>query len=111
MEGRKSPNCWEDFGPRALGWANYTLVMPGLYRDEGVVLRTIKLGEADRIACLGVDEGHSRTDTCLTGSLLTACDVTGSLACDAVPPGEHHMGCVGGRRSGWQQAGTQDGSD
>lgn len=26
--------------------------MPGLYRDEGVVLRTIKLGEADRIATL-----------------------------------------------------------
>ncbi|MSY06684.1 MAG: DNA repair protein RecO, partial [Actinobacteria bacterium] len=23
--------------------------MPGLYRDEGIVLRTIKLGEADRI--------------------------------------------------------------
>lgn len=26
--------------------------MPGLYRDEGVVLRTIKLGEADRIVTL-----------------------------------------------------------
>jgi DNA repair protein RecO (recombination protein O) len=26
--------------------------MPGLYRDEGIVLRTIKLGEADRIVTL-----------------------------------------------------------
>ena len=26
--------------------------MPGLYRDEGVILRTIKLGEADRIATI-----------------------------------------------------------
>nr|MBA3304166.1 DNA repair protein RecO [Acidimicrobiia bacterium] len=26
--------------------------MPGLYRDAGVVLRTIKLGEADRIVTL-----------------------------------------------------------
>src|SRR5881398_137748 len=26
--------------------------MPGLYRDEGVVLRTIKLGEADRIVTI-----------------------------------------------------------
>jgi DNA repair protein RecO (recombination protein O) len=23
--------------------------MPGLYRDQGVVLRTVKLGESDRI--------------------------------------------------------------
>ncbi|HEX2057806.1 MAG TPA: DNA repair protein RecO, partial [Actinomycetota bacterium] len=26
--------------------------MPGLYKDEGVVLKTIKLGEADRIVTL-----------------------------------------------------------
>ena len=31
-------------------WRVRTLArMPGLYRDHGVVLRTIKLGEADRI--------------------------------------------------------------
>src|SRR5947208_4088292 len=32
---------------------NYTRVsMSGLYRDEGIVLRTIKLGEADRIVTI-----------------------------------------------------------
>ena len=30
--------------------------MPGLYRDEGVVLRTYKLGEADRIVVLATAE-------------------------------------------------------
>jgi len=33
--------------------------MPGLYRDEGVVLRTIKLGEADRIITL-LTQGHGK---------------------------------------------------
>jgi DNA repair protein RecO (recombination protein O) len=33
--------------------------MPGLYRDEGVVLRTIKLGEADRIVTV-FTQGHGR---------------------------------------------------
>jgi DNA repair protein RecO (recombination protein O) len=33
--------------------------MPGLYRDEGVVLRTIKLGEADRIVTV-FSAGHGR---------------------------------------------------
>jgi DNA repair protein RecO (recombination protein O) len=33
--------------------------MPGLYRDQGVVLRTIKLGEADRIVSL-MTQGHGK---------------------------------------------------
>ena len=33
--------------------------MPGLYRDQGVVLRTIKLGEADRIITF-VTQGHGK---------------------------------------------------
>ncbi len=33
--------------------------MPGLYRDQGVVLRTIKLGEADRIITL-LTQGHGK---------------------------------------------------
>ncbi|MGZ4712800.1 MAG: DNA repair protein RecO [Acidimicrobiia bacterium] len=33
--------------------------MPGLYRDQGVVLRTIKLGEADRIISF-MTQGHGK---------------------------------------------------
>jgi DNA repair protein RecO (recombination protein O) len=33
--------------------------MPGLYRDEGVVLRAIKLGEADRIVTI-LTQGHGK---------------------------------------------------
>jgi DNA repair protein RecO (recombination protein O) len=33
--------------------------MPGLYRDQGVVLRTIKLGEADRIVTF-LTQGHGK---------------------------------------------------
>src|SRR6267378_6952647 len=33
--------------------------MPGLYRDEGVVLRAIKLGEADRIVTI-FTQGHGK---------------------------------------------------
>src|SRR3954447_8752125 len=33
--------------------------MPGLYRDQGIVLRTIKLGEADRIVSM-VTLGHGK---------------------------------------------------
>ena len=33
--------------------------MPGLYRDSGVVLRTIKLGETDRIITL-LTQGHGK---------------------------------------------------
>ena len=47
--------------PRQFGTvrSNYTRVMPGLYRDEGVVLRTIKLGEADRIVTI-LTQGHGK---------------------------------------------------
>ncbi len=38
---------------RANCWRGFRLArVPGLYRDEGVVLRTIKLGEADRIVTI-----------------------------------------------------------
>ncbi len=33
--------------------------MPGLYRDQGVVLRTVKLGEADRIVSF-LTQGHGK---------------------------------------------------
>ncbi len=33
--------------------------MPGLYRDQGVVLRTVKLGEADRIISF-MTQGHGK---------------------------------------------------
>src|SRR6266566_749186 len=36
-----------------------TLGVVGLYRDEGVVLRTIKLGEADRIVTI-LTPGHGK---------------------------------------------------
>src|SRR5438105_15504099 len=38
--------------------ANYTDVV-NLYRDQGVVLRTIKLGEADRIVTI-LAQGHGK---------------------------------------------------
>ena len=41
-------------------WMNYSRVlMAGLYRDQGVVLRTVKLGEADRIVTL-LTQGHGK---------------------------------------------------
>src|SRR5215475_5754788 len=40
------------------GSANYTDVV-NLYRDQGVVLRTIKLGETDRIVTL-LTQGHGK---------------------------------------------------
>src|SRR6266850_2575912 len=46
-------------GRRWRGDPNYTRVMSGLYRDEGVVLRTIKLGEADRIVTI-FTQGHGK---------------------------------------------------
>ena len=46
--------------PRSRTHRRITLdVMPGLYRDEGVVLRTIKLGEADRIVTI-FTQGHGK---------------------------------------------------
>src|SRR4029077_11796421 len=64
--------------PVRAGSGNYTHVMPGLYRDEGVVLRAIKLGEADRIVTIftqgngkirAVDKGIRKT-TRKIGDLL-----------------------------------------
>src|SRR6201989_3108334 len=40
------------------GGANYTDVV-NLYRDQGVVLRTIKLGETDRIVTI-LTQGHGK---------------------------------------------------
>ena len=33
--------------------------MPGVYRDVGIALRTVKLGEADRIVTF-VTQGHGK---------------------------------------------------
>ncbi len=51
--------------------ANYTRVMPGLYRDEGVVLRTIKLGEADRIVTI-LTQGHGKVRAVAKGVRKTS---------------------------------------
>jgi len=51
--------------------ANYTHVMPGLYRDEGVVLRTIKLGEADRIVTV-LTRGHGKVRAVAKGVRKTS---------------------------------------
>jgi DNA repair protein RecO (recombination protein O) len=40
--------------------------VPGLYRDHGVVLRTIKLGEADRIVSI-VTQGHGKVRAVVKG--------------------------------------------
>ena len=50
---------------------NYTGVMPGLYRDEGVVLRTIKLGEADRIVTI-LTQGHGKVRAVAKGVRKTS---------------------------------------
>ena len=58
------------FGPT--WWrANYTGVMPGLYRDEGVVLRTIKLGEADRIVTI-LTQGNGKVRAVAKGVRKTS---------------------------------------
>ena len=59
-----STNCWAGAG-------NYTGVMPGLYRDEGVVLRTIKLGEADRIVTV-LTQGHGKVRAVAKGVRKTS---------------------------------------
>src|SRR4029077_4818992 len=38
---------------------NYTVVVAGLYRDRGIVLRSVKLGEADRIVTF-LTEGRGK---------------------------------------------------
>jgi DNA repair protein RecO (recombination protein O) len=45
--------------------------MPGLYRDEGVVLRTIKLGEADRIVTV-LTQGHGKVRAVAKGVRKTS---------------------------------------
>jgi DNA repair protein RecO (recombination protein O) len=45
--------------------------MPGLYRDEGVVLRTIKLGEADRIVTI-LTRGHGKVRAVAKGVRKTS---------------------------------------
>jgi len=45
--------------------------MPGLYRDEGVVLRTIKLGEADRIVTV-LTLGHGKVRAVAKGVRKTS---------------------------------------
>ena len=45
--------------------------MPGLYRDEGVVLRTIKLGEADRIVTF-LTQGHGKVRAVAKGVRKTS---------------------------------------
>lgn len=45
--------------------------MPGLYRDHGVVLRTIKLGEADRIVSF-MTQGHGKVRAVAKGVRKTA---------------------------------------
>lgn len=57
---------------------NYTRVMPGLYRDEGVVLRTIKLGEADRIVTF-LTQGHGKVRAVAKGVRKTSSRFGGRL--------------------------------
>ena len=45
--------------------------MPGLYRDEGIVLRTIKLGEADRIVTF-LTRGHGKVRAVAKGVRKTS---------------------------------------
>jgi DNA repair protein RecO (recombination protein O) len=45
--------------------------MPGLYRDEGIVLRTIKLGEADRIVTI-LMQGHGKVRAVAKGVRKTS---------------------------------------
>ena len=52
--------------------------MPGLYRDEGVVLRTIKLGEADRIVTV-LTQGHGKVRAVAKGVRKTSSRFGGRL--------------------------------
>ena len=58
-------------GGASAGSVNYTGVMSGLYRDEGVVLRTIKLGEADRIITI-FTQGHGKVRAVAKGVRKTS---------------------------------------
>ena len=52
--------------------------MPGLYRDEGIVLRTIRLGEADRIVTF-VTPGHGKVRAVAKGVRKTKSRFGGRL--------------------------------
>ena len=52
--------------------------MPGLYRDEGIVLKTIKLGEADRIVTL-FTRGHGKVRAVAKGVRKTKSRFGGRL--------------------------------
>src|SRR3954468_16625089 len=52
--------------------------MPGLYRDSGVVLRTIKLGEADRIVTF-VTRSHGKVRAVAKGVRKTKSRFGGRL--------------------------------
>ena len=55
--------------------------MPGLYRDQGVVLRTIKLGEADRIVTF-LTQGHGKVRAVAKGVRKTGEPVRGPARAD-----------------------------
>lgn len=71
---------------------NYTCVMPGLYRDEGVVLRTIKLGEADRIVTF-LTQGHGKVRAVAKGVRKTSSRFGARLE----PMTRVSLQCYGGR--------------
>ena len=66
--------CPGAYGTRATlrrGGGNYTGVIAVLYRDQGVVLRTIKLGEADRIVTI-FTQGHGKVRAVAKGVRKTS---------------------------------------
>ena len=65
--------------------------MPGLYRDEGVVLRTIKLGEADRIVTI-LTLGNGKIRAVAKGIRKTTSKFGARLE-----PGNHEAAVVGQR--------------
>src|SRR4051794_20384626 len=66
--------------------------MPGLYRDEGVVLRTIKLGEADRIVTI-MTRGHGKVRAVAKGVRKT----TSRFGARLEPTSRIALQCYNGR--------------
>src|SRR4051794_15060687 len=66
--------------------------MPGLYRDEGVVLRAIKLGEADRIVTI-FTQGHGKVRAVAKGMRRT----TGRSGARLEPTTRVALQCYRGR--------------
>lgn len=66
--------------------------MPGLYRDEGVVLRTIKLGEADRIVTI-FTLGHGKIRAVAKGIRKT----TSKFGARLEPTSRVNLQCYRGR--------------